>query len=72
VFEHRIDNIVGIAYAMDMLDYVEQVELLQRLTVGRIAHRPAYFVPGECLWLSRRFSDGEPQHPTHFWRYCVI
>ncbi len=24
VFEHRIDNIVGIAYAMDMLDYVEQ------------------------------------------------
>jgi CBS domain containing-hemolysin-like protein len=26
VFERRIDNIVGIAYAMDMLDYVEQVE----------------------------------------------
>ncbi len=49
-----------------------QVELLQRLTVGRIAHRPAYFVPGECLWLSRRFSDGKPQHPTHFLRYCVM
>ena len=27
VFERRIDNIVGIAYAMDMLDYVEQVKL---------------------------------------------
>jgi CBS domain containing-hemolysin-like protein len=25
VFERRVDNIVGIAYAMDMLDYVEQV-----------------------------------------------
>jgi hypothetical protein len=24
------------------------------------------------LWLSRRFSDGEPQHPTHFWRHCVM
>jgi hypothetical protein len=24
------------------------------------------------LWLSRRFSDGEPQHPTHFWRYSVM
>lgn len=28
VFERRIDNIVGIAYAMDMLDYVEQVRSL--------------------------------------------
>lgn len=28
VFEERIDNIVGIAYAMDMLEYVEQVCLL--------------------------------------------
>jgi hypothetical protein len=24
------------------------------------------------LWLSRRFSDGKPQHPTHFLRYCVM
>jgi CBS domain containing-hemolysin-like protein len=24
VFEERIDNIVGIAYAMDMLEYVEE------------------------------------------------
>ena len=29
VFERRIDNIVGIAYAMDMLDYVEQVGVLE-------------------------------------------
>jgi len=28
VFEERIDNIVGIAYAMDMLEYVEEVCLL--------------------------------------------
>lgn len=25
VFEQRVDNIVGIAYAMDMLDYVQKV-----------------------------------------------
>lgn len=57
VFERRIDNIVGIAYAMDMLDYVEQVELLQRMNVGRIAHRPAYFVPDSMsVWnLLREF-----------------
>ncbi|XP_024381705.1 uncharacterized protein [Physcomitrium patens] len=57
VFERRIDNIVGIAYAMDMLDYVEQTELLQRMNVGRIAHRPAYFVPDSMsVWnLLREF-----------------
>ncbi|KAH9329707.1 hypothetical protein KI387_001815 [Taxus chinensis] len=57
VFERRIDNIVGIAYAMDMLDYVEQAELLQRLTVGHIAHKPAYFVPDSMsIWrLLREF-----------------
>lgn len=27
VFEERIDNIVGIAYAMDLLDYVQKVSL---------------------------------------------
>jgi CBS domain containing-hemolysin-like protein len=34
-----------------------QVELLQRLTVGRIAHRPAYFVPDSMsVWnLLREF-----------------
>jgi CBS domain containing-hemolysin-like protein len=25
VFEQRVDNIVGIAYAMDLLDYVQKV-----------------------------------------------
>ncbi|CAM6099175.1 unnamed protein product [Calypogeia fissa] len=61
VFERRIDNIVGIAYAMDMLDYIdygsEQVKVLQKLTVGRIAHRPAYFVPDSMsVWnLLREF-----------------
>jgi CBS domain containing-hemolysin-like protein len=28
VFEERIDNIVGIAYAMEMLEYIEEVCLL--------------------------------------------
>lgn len=57
VFERRVDNVVGIAYAMDMLDHVEQVEVLQKLTVGRIAHKPAYFVPDSMsVWnLLREF-----------------
>lgn len=84
VFEERIDNIVGIAYAMDLLDYVQKVyyllfcisskmlflhffsdctkkslitcrimfclvlkgELLESSVVGDMAHKPAYFVPG--------------------------
>lgn len=28
VFEQRVDNIVGIAYAMDLLDYVTKVSQL--------------------------------------------
>jgi CBS domain containing-hemolysin-like protein len=47
VFEERIDNIVGIAYAMDMLEYVEEVEKLKEITVKEIAHMPTYFVPGK-------------------------
>ncbi|CAL9117342.1 unnamed protein product [Musa textilis] len=45
VFEERIDNIVGIAYAMDMLEYVERVEKLKEITVREIARMPTYFVP---------------------------
>ncbi|KAL5729716.1 putative DUF21 domain-containing protein [Ranunculus cassubicifolius] len=45
VFEQRIDNIVGIAYAMDLLDYVQKGELLESSIVGDMAHKPAYFVP---------------------------
>eukprot|EP00249_Psilotum_nudum_P021005 c27930_g1_i1 orf=308-2929(+) len=57
VFERRVDNIVGIAYAMDMLDFVEQTELLHSLTVGQITHKPAYFVPDSMsVWnLLREF-----------------
>lgn len=56
VFEGRVDNIVGIAYAMDRLDYVEQAEMLESLTVGRIAHK-VYFVPDSMsVWnLLREF-----------------
>ncbi|KAJ0047115.1 hypothetical protein Pint_03952 [Pistacia integerrima] len=46
VIEQRVDNIVGIAYAMDLLDYVQKGDLKESTTVGDMAHKPAYFVPG--------------------------
>ncbi|XP_022716774.1 putative DUF21 domain-containing protein At3g13070, chloroplastic isoform X2 [Durio zibethinus] len=57
VFEQRVDNIVGIAYAMDLLDYVPKGELLESITVGDMAHKPAYFVPDSMsVWnLLREF-----------------
>ncbi|KAI0503571.1 hypothetical protein KFK09_014505 [Dendrobium nobile] len=57
VFEERIDNIVGIAYAMDMIEYVEKVEKLKESTVREIAHMPTYFVPDSMsVWnLLREF-----------------
>ncbi|KAL6599538.1 hypothetical protein ACP70R_045675 [Stipagrostis hirtigluma subsp. patula] len=57
VFEERIDNIVGIAYAMDMLEYVEEVDKLKEITVKEIAHMPTYFVPDSMsVWnLLREF-----------------
>ncbi|KAJ6851614.1 putative DUF21 domain-containing protein, chloroplastic [Iris pallida] len=57
VFEERIDNIMGIAYAMDMLEYVEKVEKLKESTVKEIAHTPTYFVPDSMsVWnLLREF-----------------
>ncbi|KAJ3668222.1 hypothetical protein LUZ60_005015 [Juncus effusus] len=57
VFEERVDNIVGIAYAMDMLEHVEQVEKLNEITVKAIAHKPTYFVPDSMsVWnLLREF-----------------
>ncbi|XP_042415487.1 putative DUF21 domain-containing protein At3g13070, chloroplastic [Zingiber officinale] len=45
VFQDRIDNIVGIAYAMDMLEYVEKADHLKDSTVREIAHMPTYFIP---------------------------
>ncbi|XP_048532345.1 DUF21 domain-containing protein At1g55930, chloroplastic-like [Triticum urartu] len=57
VFEERIDNIVGIVYAMDMLEYVEEAEKLKDITVKEIAHMPIYFVPDSMsVWnLLREF-----------------
>ncbi|KAL5548566.1 hypothetical protein UlMin_003797 [Ulmus minor] len=57
VFEQRVDNIVGIAYAMDLLDYVQKGELLETTRVGDMAHKPAYFVPDSMsVWnLLREF-----------------
>ncbi|KAI4306193.1 hypothetical protein L6164_029489 [Bauhinia variegata] len=57
VYEQRIDNIMGIAYAMDLLDYAQKGELLESTTVGDMAHKPAYFVPDSMsVWnLLREF-----------------
>uniref|UniRef100_A0A7N0UC58 Uncharacterized protein n=1 Tax=Kalanchoe fedtschenkoi TaxID=63787 RepID=A0A7N0UC58_KALFE len=57
VFEQRVDNIVGIAYAMDLLDYVQKGELLESSLVGEMAQKPAYFVPDSMsVWnLLREF-----------------
>ncbi|XP_075487794.1 putative DUF21 domain-containing protein At3g13070, chloroplastic [Primulina tabacum] len=57
VFKERIDNIVGIAYAMDLLGYVQKGELLENSAVGELAHKPAYFVPDSMsVWnLLREF-----------------
>ncbi|KAM5585319.1 DUF21 domain-containing protein [Rosa sericea] len=57
VFEQRVDNIVGIAYAMDLLDYVQKGELLESTTVGDMAQKPGYFVPDSMsVWnLLREF-----------------
>ncbi|GLU23887.1 hypothetical protein SLE2022_398630 [Rubroshorea leprosula] len=57
VFEQRVDNIVGIAYAMDLLDFVPKGEQLESSTVGDMAHKPAYFVPDSMsVWnLLREF-----------------
>ncbi|XP_071736266.1 putative DUF21 domain-containing protein At3g13070, chloroplastic [Rutidosis leptorrhynchoides] len=49
VFEQRIDNIVGIAYAMDLLDLVKKGDMVDTAVVGEIAHKPAYFVPDSML-----------------------
>ncbi|GKV49490.1 hypothetical protein SLEP1_g56241 [Rubroshorea leprosula] len=46
VFEQRVENIVGIAYAMDVLDFARKGEQLESSTMGDMAHKPAYFVPG--------------------------
>lgn len=57
VFEERIDNIVGIVYAMDMLEYVGKAEELQETTVKEITHMSTYFVPDSMsVWdLLREF-----------------
>ncbi|WP_027882270.1 hemolysin family protein [Meiothermus rufus] len=42
VFQETIDNIIGIAYSKDLLDYSEKE--LDAIRVGSVCH-PAYFVP---------------------------
>ncbi|KAL7207624.1 hypothetical protein ACSBR1_029553 [Camellia fascicularis] len=55
VFEQRVDNIVGIAYAMDLLDSVQKGELLESSVVGHMAYKLAYFVPDSMsVWILLR------------------
>ncbi|KAK8589514.1 hypothetical protein V6N12_023908 [Hibiscus sabdariffa] len=65
-FEQRIDNIVGIAYAMDLLDYVPKGEPLESTTVGDMAHKPAYFVPGNSVGCKLRV------YPVEFYLATLI
>ena len=44
VFKGRVDNIVGIAYSKDVLDYIEDVDVLRNLKVSDEMEGP-YFVP---------------------------
>ncbi|KAJ1441280.1 Transporter-associated domain [Sesbania bispinosa] len=51
VFEKRIDNIIGIAYATDLLDFLQKGELLDTTPVQELAHMPVYFVPDSMsIW----------------------
>jgi len=45
VFRGRIDNIVGIAFSKDLLDYVEGTSVLEGLRVADVMERPSFFVP---------------------------
>ncbi|GLT29595.1 hypothetical protein SLA2020_044500 [Shorea laevis] len=57
VTHEHVENIVGIAYAMDLLDFVQKGEQLESFTVRDVAHKPAYFVPDSVsVWnLLREF-----------------
>ncbi|TYH92153.1 hypothetical protein ES332_A13G162500v1 [Gossypium tomentosum] len=67
VFKQRVDNIVSIAYAMDLLDYVAKGELLESITVGDMAHKPAYFVPAE-FYMSYLASIW----PNGIYHFCLL
>ena len=45
VFRDRVDNIVGIAFSKDLLDYVEETRVLDGLRVSDVMERPSFFVP---------------------------
>ncbi|GLT57578.1 hypothetical protein SLA2020_305430 [Shorea laevis] len=44
IFEQCVDNIIGIVYTMDLLDFVQKGEQPESSTVGDIAHKPAYLL----------------------------
>ncbi|MFS8007850.1 putative CBS domain-containing protein [Helianthus anomalus] len=60
VFEQQVDNIVGVAYAMDLLELIKKGDMLETAVVGDMAHKPAYFVPGKFTWLLFLMNTEEP------------
>ncbi|MFS7961298.1 putative CBS domain-containing protein [Helianthus anomalus] len=64
VFEQRVDNIVGVAYAMDLLELIKKGDMLETAVVGDMAHKPAYFVPGKFTWLLFLMNTEEPSIVT--------
>eukprot|EP00897_Mesotaenium_endlicherianum_P006359 jgi/Mesen1/5751/ME000292S04827 len=48
VYEGRVDNVVGVAYAMDLLDYLDDPKYYRTLRVEKIMHNPALFIPEMC------------------------
>ncbi|KAL2322774.1 hypothetical protein Fmac_027153 [Flemingia macrophylla] len=51
VFEKRVDNLIGIAYALDLLDFLQKGGVLDTTPVQELAHEPVYFVPDSMsIW----------------------
>ncbi|RDX75613.1 DUF21 domain-containing protein, chloroplastic, partial [Mucuna pruriens] len=51
VFQNRVDNLIGIAYAMDLLDFLPKGEVLETTLVQELVHEPVYCVPDSMsIW----------------------
>nr|KYP38850.1 UPF0053 protein Mb2387c family [Cajanus cajan] len=51
IFEKRVDNLIGIAYSLDLLDFCQKGGVLDITPVQELAHDPVYFVPDSMsIW----------------------
>lgn len=72
VFEQRVDNIVGIAYAMDMLDYVQKVRFFSEYFYLRLLFLPVKSMhPSHSIQnYSVTFDfEGRAIRKFYYWRY---